>query len=196
MKIFGIGLSRTGTTSLTLALARLGIHSYHFPRTREIIESVAAVTDSTVAAWYRDLDALYPGSKFILTLRNLEDWLDSCEALWRQYPDGFDPFITDIHQSLYGRKSFERAAFAAAYDRHRDSVLEHFAGRERDLLLLDVCAGEGWEKLCPFLGFDIPLDDFPRRNVRADLGRDWVLDCPPYGDPVPRRDRSTGSGRS
>jgi len=34
MKVFGIGLSRTGTTSLTLALAQLGLHAYHFPRAR------------------------------------------------------------------------------------------------------------------------------------------------------------------
>ena len=84
IKIFGIGLSRTGTTSLTLALSELGLHAYHFPRGREVIDSVDAATDTPVAAWYQDLDAAYPDSKFILTLRHRPEWLDSCECSGRQ----------------------------------------------------------------------------------------------------------------
>jgi hypothetical protein len=179
MKIFGIGLSRTGTTSLTTALAKLGLHAYHFPHTREMIDQVDAATDTPVAAWYRDLDAAYPGSLFVLTLRHIPDWLDSCEALWRSSFQYFDDFTAGIHRQLYGREDFDRDAFTAAYARHRDEVFNHFSGRDRDLLVIDICAGEGWERLCPFLGFDIPSTPFPFRNPRASLGRDWVTDCPP-----------------
>ena len=188
MKVFGIGLSRTGTTSLTLALSRLGFHTHHFPRTREVIAAADAATDTPVAAAFRELDADFPGSKFVLTLRRLPDWLDSCAALWAAHPDGFDAFASAIHRRIYGREDFDRTAFADAYSRHRDAVVAHFVGRDRDLLVIDICAGEGWEKLCPFLGFDIPPDEFPRRNSRAHLGRDWVFDSPPFGPPVPRRE--------
>src|SRR5262249_9811138 len=83
MKIFGIGLSRTGTTSLTYAFAELGLRAHHFPRTRAFIDEADAATDTPVAAWYKELDVLYPGSKFIVTPRSIPDWLDSCEVLWR-----------------------------------------------------------------------------------------------------------------
>jgi hypothetical protein len=179
MKIFGIGLSRTGTTSLTFALSELGLHTHHFPRTRELIDAADAATDTPVAAWYRELDAAYPGSKYILTLRHLPDWLASCEALWQTSSHLFDEFTCAIHRQLYGREDFDRIAFEAAYARHYEHVLSYFAGREQDVLLMDICAGEGWERLCPFLRLEPPSTPFPWRNARASIGHDWVNDCPP-----------------
>jgi Sulfotransferase domain len=182
MKVFGIGLSRTGTSSLACALADLGLHALHYPWSREQIDTVDAATDTPVAAWFRELDAAYPGAKFILTQRNLPDWLDSCETFWQKASGNFDGFPSSIHRQLYGREDFDRLAFAMAYSRHQSEVLNHFSGRERDLLLMDVCDGDGWEQLCPFLGLDIPSTAFPRRNTRAAIGHDWVNDCPPKND--------------
>jgi len=144
-----------------------------------LITAVDAATDTTVAAWYRELDAEYPGSKFILTLRRLCDWLDSCAALWQAYLDGFDELATEVHRLLYGRIDFDRTTFTTAYIRHVDGVLSHFMGRDQDLLLIDICQGEGWERLCPFLGFDIVATAFPRSNARADLRNGWVTDVLP-----------------
>jgi hypothetical protein len=179
MKIFGIGLSRTGTTTLTSARSEIGLHAYHFPRSREVIDAVDAATDTPVAAWYRELDAVYADSKFILTLRHVPDWLDSCEALWLSSFHSFDEFTTDIHRQIYGCEQFDRVAFSAAFSHHRDDVFSHFAGRDRDLLIMDICAGEGWERLCPFLGFEVPSTPFPHRNARVVLGNDWLCDSPP-----------------
>jgi Sulfotransferase domain len=181
MKVFGIGLSRTGTTSLTVALAHLGFRSYHFPRSREMIEGLDAATDTPVAAWFRELDAAYPGSRFILTLRDLPGWLESCRALWNSSVHLFDDFTCEIHRQLYGREDFDPATFATAYLRHQEQVQRYFAGRDRDLLLMDICAGEGWDRLCPFLDIDPPATPFPYLNKRATVGRDWVYDCLPSG---------------
>lgn len=60
-KGFGIGLSKTGTISLFAALALLGY--------RAAEHDVA--TDLPLAAFYPQLDERYPGSKFILTLRDM-----------------------------------------------------------------------------------------------------------------------------
>ena len=50
------------------------------------------------------------------------------------------------------------------YEARNEEVIAHFAGRPDDLLVLDVVAGEGWEKLCPFLGLDPPDEPFPHFN--------------------------------
>ena len=78
-KIFGIGLSKTGTTSLARALEilgyktrdYLGVTRYSSGDLSSIdldeIETNDAFTDTPVPSFYRELDSRYPGSKFILT---------------------------------------------------------------------------------------------------------------------------------
>src|SRR5438105_11325665 len=85
-KIFGIGLSKTGTTSLANALQILGyktkdnmgvvnyathdLSSVHL----EVVEAYDALTDTPIPSFYRELDARYPGSRFILTVRDSDEW--------------------------------------------------------------------------------------------------------------------------
>ena len=89
MKVFGIGLSKTGTLSLTKALRILGYKTAHFPMgilalsgsgfsvdaTR--FDQYDALTDIPVAWAYKKLDRIYAGSKFILTTRDMDSWLRS-----------------------------------------------------------------------------------------------------------------------
>jgi hypothetical protein len=89
-KVFGIGLSRTGTKSLTLALNILGISVIHYPNNAatyhdlvtgnykfSVLEDFQGITDITVVPYYAQLDKLFPGSKFILSTRDRTDWLNS-----------------------------------------------------------------------------------------------------------------------
>lgn len=98
-KVFGIGLGRTGTKSLTAALHHLGIHIAHYPDDATTYQELAAgnyqfsllksldgITNVTVSLLYPHLDQLFPGSKFILTVREKEDWLMSLEQHWKAYP--------------------------------------------------------------------------------------------------------------
>ena len=90
-KIFGIGLSKIGTTSLTQALQLLDHKAVHFPffHLKPQKDSLAlnyhkidkwdAMTDTPIPYFYKELDRHYPESKFILTIRNIDEWLDSCE---------------------------------------------------------------------------------------------------------------------
>src|SRR5205085_2716068 len=92
-KIFGIGLSRTGTTSLTQALELLGYRTVHGPADHvtqlefyeffatgsqgvhlSVLKEHDALTDAPVCCLYRALDKAYPGSKFILTIREKQSW--------------------------------------------------------------------------------------------------------------------------
>jgi Sulfotransferase domain len=110
VKIFGIGLSRTGTLTLAKALTILGLDAQHFPDdpgTQEelkagrydlsILREKQALTDIPVAPFYAQFDALFPDSKFILTTRPTDSWLRSVEnhfEMWvNQRRTPFDDFV-------------------------------------------------------------------------------------------------------
>ncbi len=94
-KVFGIGLNKTGTSSLHQALEVLGYRSLHWggeqthdavlraidegePLLSYVDPEPDAICDVFTVTYYFFLaDAEYPGSKFILTLRDLDEWLDS-----------------------------------------------------------------------------------------------------------------------
>lgn len=181
-KVFGIGLSKTGTTSLTKALNLLGIPSIHFPHDDRtfselqrgeyrlsVLEHYQGVTDTPVAPFYAQLDRVWPDSKFILTVREKTSWLRSAEDHWRRMKQG--AFEADVRYQdfisacVYGCTYFSAERFAYVYDQHAKNVREHFGDRPNDLLVLDVCGDEGWEPLCSFLGAPVPEGvPFPHAN--------------------------------
>jgi hypothetical protein len=194
-KVFGIGLSKTGTTSLGLALKRLGIKTIDYPHDpttlREleqgnfrlsVLEQYQAVTDTPVAIYYAQLDKLFPGSRFILTVREKDSWLRSVEEHWKfseewaQRHLPFRRFTYFIHAAVYGTYAFERERFSFVYDQHVHNVIEYFRDRPEDLLVLDVCRGDGYGKLCRFLGFPVVDEPFPRANTKHEkiVRREWI----------------------
>jgi hypothetical protein len=76
--VWGIGLTRTATTSLNRALQILGYRAVHYPTISQLLhEPLEAATDEPVAVTYKYLDFLYPNSKFVLTEREEDDWIRS-----------------------------------------------------------------------------------------------------------------------
>lgn len=203
-KVFGLGLSKTGTSSLTEALNVLGVRSIHYPydeRTYEelragnyrlsVLEEYQGALDLPVVPFYAQLDRAYPESKFILTVRGREDWLRSCEMhwhlmseWWRNFPQ-FKKFHDFISACVYGSIGFNRERFAYVYETHARNVREYFRERPGDLLVIDICGGEGWERLCPFLGVDAPAAPFPHANEwmhRLVRASEEVVDAIPAGE--------------
>jgi Sulfotransferase domain len=167
-KIFGVGLSRTGTTSLHFALGLLGFRSIHYPpfhRLHELLERYDAAVDTPVACIFRELDALYPGSRFILTMREVRSWLASTQAFFAGPPPQA-AWKREVRLRTYGTLEWNCRTFLRAYNRHRDNVVSHFADRPGALLILDITAGEGWDELCAFLQKPIPRVPFPHENKR------------------------------
>jgi 3'-phosphoadenosine 5'-phosphosulfate (PAPS) 3'-phosphatase len=178
MKIFGIGLSKTGTTSLASALEILGYRTKDYPgvpryvpgdlTTLEsgVLDAYDAFTDTPIPSLYKALDAKYPESKFILTVRDKDGWLKSCK---KQFTQKLADIQTEAHNrlftDLYDCTVFDENKFLSGYERFVDGVLQHFKDRPHDLLVINVAAGEGWEKLCPFLGQPVPEMPFPKANV-------------------------------
>lgn len=184
-RIFGIGMHKTGTTSLHHALKILGLDSAHWPSAgwakkiwREMntegrsvtLERHHAVCDLPISNLYRKLDAAYPGSKFILTTRNEQAWLESVRRHWSPETNPYrhqwdtDPFTHIIHNAIYGRTSFHPATFLKAFRRHNARVLEFFKDRPEDLLILDVDQPQSWELLCNFLNEPMPVVAYPHAN--------------------------------
>jgi hypothetical protein len=193
-RIFGIGLSRTATTTLTAALEQLGFRARHFPSdepsrikverfiadggpslTLPVLDALDAVTDTPVCATFEGLDAGYPGSLFVLTVRDKRSWLESCAWYWttqlepfvREHPDHpLAAYSERLDRALYGGPGFDDERFSAAYDRYHSRVAEHFRDRPSDLLRFDICAGADWEPLCRFLDVSRPAVAFPRQGHR------------------------------
>lgn len=173
MKIFGIGLSRTGTSTLAVALGMLGYRTVHFPQSLAEIDAHEAATDASVAFIYKDLDRLHPGSKFVLTLRPTAPWLASCEWHFgrsdglRAYDERMRQVAIAVRMTLYDGVDFDAERFARCYARHVDDVRAHFAGRPADLLTVDLCTAPDWRPLCTFLGKPVPRARFPWANRRG-----------------------------
>jgi sulfotransferase family protein len=137
-----------------------------------ILERFDAATDTPVCASFEALDAGYPGSKFILTIRDKQAWLESCRGFWTagvepfliEHADDDNPFaayVRAISEALYGTPTFDREQFSRAYDDYHQRVRGHFRDRPDDLLTLDICGGDGWAPLCRFLNLRPPGKPFP-----------------------------------
>jgi glycosyltransferase involved in cell wall biosynthesis len=186
-RIFGIGMHKTGTTSLNTALKVLGFESAHWKSAHWVkaiwqeinstgqsrtLEQSYALSDLPIPLLFRQLDKAYPGSKFILTTRNEVKWLESVRKHWnpdfnkfRQSWDS-DPFTHRIHEKLYGQTWFDPEVFVKRFRRHNADVIEHFKNRPSDLLVFDLDrdCGCAWALLCEFLGVrnKVPVITYPK----------------------------------
>lgn len=107
-----------------------------------LTDEYRAFCDSPIPYEFETLDIQYPGSRFICTVRPLEDWI-----------------ISRINH-FGGDVKTHRAAFRA----HNARLVAHFGERQKDILFYRLCEGEGWEPLCEWLGVPVPDRDFPHMN--------------------------------
>lgn len=167
MRIFGIGLTRTGTTSLATAIAKLGFSVIHYPRTEPLLAGAyMAAFDLPVVIHYKTLDAQFSGSKFIYTVRDKGAWLDSMEAYLNARQVASQGQRRN-RKKVYGQCDFDRDIYSAAYDRHHNDVMLYFKDRPDDLLVIDICGGDGWAPLLSFLNIDADVADFPNKHKRG-----------------------------
>jgi hypothetical protein len=187
-RVFGIGMHKTATTSLHRAFQILGFDSLHWGKGEapmiwyemnatgrsQTIDRYYSVCDMPIPLLYKQLDAAYPGSKFVLTIRDGDKWLASVKRLWdpRYNPTrhlwNVYPISHKLHYALYGRKDFDPIVFMKRYRRHNHEVREYFKDRPSDLLVMNMSAGDGWDKLCPFLGMQVPSMPYPLECVTRD----------------------------
>jgi hypothetical protein len=179
-KIFLIGFQKTGTKSMAHALHALGrpvnviaprvnkrlMRKPRNPRNAilrvafKVAEEHYGLQDSPCPFIYADLDAQFPGSKFILTTRDAESWLES-------YRNFFGDRNTPLRAWMYGvnRLRGNEEIYKEVYTRQNDEIRSYFADRPEDFCEADLSQGFGWVDLVNFLGRDF-IGPFPRKNMR------------------------------
>jgi hypothetical protein len=186
-KIFGIGFYKTGTTTLYDALRTLGYHTVNgdkpgsYPGAddgatliRQIdagdfrlptFEMFDAFTDNPYFRIWREIYALYPDARYILTVRDEDAWIASCAKFFshrRIRP--MRVWMFGPHANP-GRDAASRQAWLDAYRAHNAAVRAHFASRPQQFLEFDPTRESSWGLLCDFLGAPVPDDQpWPHAN--------------------------------
>jgi len=171
-KVFCVGFQKTGTTSMRGALEILDyrvaghfgvddpeIRSNALPQALELARGYSAFQDNPWPLLFRELDVSFPGSRFVLTVRDPQRWIESVVK-------HFGDQTTPMREWIYGPGAprGNEGVYLERFERHNREVREYFADRAQDLLEMDIEAGDGWEALCGFLGRPLPRVPFPHEN--------------------------------
>lgn len=204
-KVFVIGFHKTGLTSLGAALGQLGYKVCHRAKpVREVLgqermiellsnknygpifsiaASFNAFHDNPWFWLYQELDAEFPGSKFILSTRDENDWLRSASNY-------FGNSSSDFRQLIYGKGSLKgnETLYLNRYKKHNDEAREWFKNRTEQFVELDIVAQPSWGPLCSFLHKPVPSTPFPHINktrLPASRASRWVQRILRNGDKQP-----------
>ena len=186
-KVFIIGLPRTGTTSVSVALLEQGLKVAHMAFTKQAFMLADAVSDTPCFSDYQQLDLLFPEAVFVYLDRDINTWLPSMQMLLGKMAPHLDEKTGRFHPIL--KRSF-RHTFAidkvaepassehliTCYQKHQQEVFAYFNGRE-DFISIDVSHAGSLSQLLQFLGMeanaknsDVALGlskplSFPKLNV-------------------------------
>ena len=179
-RVFGIGLNKTATTTLAEALTILGFDVLHWggPAVHDAVlasveagEPLVSRLDPRHDAFFDIgvlsrrfvlLDEQYPGSRFLLTVRPVDDWIDSRRRhvltnQARKAAGTYDGTFLEVDEPKW----------RAEWELHLERVHGYFGARA-DLLELDVTADPSWARLCGFLDRPVPDVAFPWLNRGAE----------------------------
>ena len=171
--IFNIGLNRSGTKSLTYALRDLKIKALHFAVNSDNIgnnsiqiedvikdniqrknkalygldDTYQGFSDFNGELYYERLYNDYPNSMFILTVRPFNDWVRSNQN----------------NEIDIGRTAPRIDDLIKRYNLIKD-IRNFFSDKSDKFLEIDICNGDGWDKLCNFLNLQKPNKKFPHYN--------------------------------
>jgi hypothetical protein len=157
---------------------------------REMCKGYQAIVDCPVNLMPKDFVEVFPKAKFILTTRNsAEQWresfsktLDLTYAPWWYISTWMFPatrmLVLQIapkweaqNKAMFDGATVYRTKSTDIYPRYNEYCRNLFKNKEE---LLEYRAGEGWERLCEFLGKDIPDQPYPKVFVKAE-NRKWFI---------------------
>ncbi|EKD44869.1 MAG: hypothetical protein ACD_70C00195G0001 [uncultured bacterium] len=199
-KVFCIGANKTGTTSVEHVFRSLGLivgSQMHaemlvfdwakrdYRRIIKYCQSAEAFQDVPFSLHdtFQVMDDAFPGSKFILTVRNSADeWYESLVRFHskivgkgriptaddlRQFNYRYPGYMLDVLRLSYGAEEsalYNRDVYVRYYENHNSQVEEYFKARLGDLLVLNVEKPDAMERLVKFLGFQYTGQKMPHTN--------------------------------
>jgi hypothetical protein len=199
LSIIGAGFGRTGTLSMKSALEMIGLgpvhHMYEVVAAPEqSIRWVAALDDSSILRdlladyrsavdwpscyYWKELMALYPEAKVILTHRESKGWYKSIHGTLYQFlktrsdkvsSDQLDMAMRLVMENTFDGRLGDEDYAIEVYEAHNAEV-KAAVPAER-LLVFDV--REGWEPLCNFLDVPVPDEPFPNTNSAEEVMKNF-----------------------
>ena len=203
IEVIGVGVGRTGTHSLKLAITELGLGPCHHmeevlhnmptqvplwqdalrgaPAWESIYSGYRSAVDWPTAGFFPELLEAYPSAKFVLTHRAAEDWADSYLSTIRPFLGALDDAPDFMQAGIpMAIDVAARSGFPLQLD--RTGLIEAFEKHCRavvdsipaDRLLLYRVA-DGWQPLCDFLDKPVPATQFPRTNDRDEFWQRFLM---------------------
>ncbi|MFV7784686.1 sulfotransferase family protein [Shewanella marisflavi] len=181
-KIFIIGLPRTGTTSVSVALLEMGLRVAHQAFTKQAVILADAVSDAPCFSDYRQLHSLYPDAKFVYLDRPLDAWVPSMQMLLSrmlvhldQGRGRFHPLLKRSFGHTFGiyrvANPMDAEHLKTCYQVHKQQVFEFFHQSQaftQQFLSLQLDQPQSLSRLASFIGVDIPVasseSEFPHLN--------------------------------
>ena len=197
VQVFGVGVGRTGTYSLKLAINQLGLGPCHHmeavltnisvqvplwsaaltgrPDWHAIYRGFESAVDWPTAGFFRELIKAYPSAKFVLTQRDPQNWADSFQATIYKLLAGREQGPPELRAWLEMVDDvIAKTGFPRGLD--RDELISAFVIHNEavkttipagQLLVYEV--KEGWAPMCKFLNTRVPAEAFPRTNNREEF---------------------------
>jgi hypothetical protein len=201
-KIFIVGRNKTGTTSMKKAFEDLGfvvgeklVSDYltdkyfltgNYSKLIRFIDTAEVFQDVpfSLCEFLPVLDKNFPGSKFILTVRDNElQWYNSLVKFHskRYGKNGDIPSFSDLEsQEKYAGSGFlinvmrvhgtpknnpySKDIMCAHYNRHNEYVVEYFKRRPGVLLVVNLSDQGAYKSFLEFIGVDSDFKSFPWEN--------------------------------
>lgn len=174
-KVFGIGLNKTGTSTLGTMLERLGYNlkenslelgifyrlGINQDKIKEVLNKYDAFEDMPWPLMYKVIEEIYPDAKFILTTReSVDKWLKS--QIWQSivHKDPNSARHVALCNLIYYKSKTpvgEEEIWKNIYRKWNEDVREHFKDKDN---FIELCweKGDGWKELCEFLDKELPED--------------------------------------
>ncbi len=199
-KVFCIGQNKTGTTTVEAVLKSLGYKMgnqakaesliYEWSKrdfkniiklckTADAFQDIPFSNDFTFVA----LDCAFPGSKFILTIRNDKDeWFESLTRFHtkivgkdrlptaddlKEFNYRYKGFLWDAQTLKYGideRTLYDYNIYTNYYENYNKRIHEYFKYKMENLLVLNLSDKDAMEKLYTFLGIKYNGQKLPHLN--------------------------------
>lgn len=159
-------------------------HAYYHRESTDwdtLYKDYNAGVDWPTVTFYKELLTKYPHAKVILTVRSPDSWFNSVRNTLHRHSlraDKIDPghptyrvarmINTFLFEGLIGdtdRFEQNEEQIKQMFIDHNEEV-KRFVPKDQ-LLVLEL--GEGWEKLCAFLGKEVPNTPYPNLNSTQDF---------------------------